>query len=326
MAVNGIQTNGACQIAIGTGVASHDNGRAGLSVNGTSVVTVTIDTGDTAATFNDNGAHGIYVGGSGSLTITGTAASTAVTQGNGNAGLLIMQTPGGTGAASVTSFTASGTTNGNGITIYGGSSLTLRDSITQGNSADGVLVATYQQGTTTSSDVSLIDLGTPASYGGNTFQFKTGESPNLGTGICLQVGPNAGQNLHAAGNIFEDKDCAITPAILQKSALCADATDYGIADPGTTHPNAIDLAQCGCLATGKNCTESSSCCSESCDARGSTCDSCMGAGLSCAKGSDCCSGTCDGNGACDSCIAVTYTCGQNSDCCSGNCQDHTCEA
>ena len=62
-----------------------------------------------------------------------------------------------------------GNTN-NGVSIYGGSYLTLRNSTLEGNTLSGIEISTYY-GTTANDDVSHIDLGTAGSHGGNIFQW-----------------------------------------------------------------------------------------------------------------------------------------------------------
>jgi len=95
----------------------------------------------------------------------------------------------------VTGLRAQNSSNGNGIHVSRGSALQLRNSQTQGNKDAGVLVQTYVNGTTKSDDMSKIDLGTSVSAGGNTFQYATGNGPNGGAGICLELTATAAQTL-----------------------------------------------------------------------------------------------------------------------------------
>jgi hypothetical protein len=248
MGENGINVQNAGGLTIGSGVSSHDNGtttltRSGLAIFNTAKVVITVDVGGTAAAFDKNSAAGIAVYGSGSLTIGGTLNPAARASGNTYEGLFIEQTPGSAASNVVSNFQALDTTNGNGIEIFGGSSLKLRNSQTKGNLHQGILVHTYVNGTTKSDDVSQIDLGLTTDNGGNTFQYATGASPNGGVGICLDLTPTAGQTLNAAGNVFEAANCANAANTLAHQAnACAGALDYGILGAGTT--NKITLTKC----------------------------------------------------------------------------------
>ncbi len=249
MANGGISAFGTATLALGTGVSVHTIGTAanphdGLGVFDNAKVTITVNTGGTAATFNTNSSHGILVEGAGSVTIGGTLNPAAKASGNVFAGLYILQTPGNAVPMNtVSNFQANDSTDGNGITVHGGSALTLRTSQTQGNKFNGIWVATYVNGTTKSDSVALIDLGTAASAGGNTFQYAVGAQPNGDSGICLQLTANAGQVLNAAGNKFEAANCAATAVTLNHTAnACAAGSDYGIIGAPTT--NTIVLTKC----------------------------------------------------------------------------------
>jgi hypothetical protein len=190
-------------LSLGTNVAVHDNGADGLDVRGS--LTIKVNTGETAATFDKNGAHGINVGSAGSLTINGSLNPSVTASGNYDAGLLIQQTPGSKLPANlISNFQSLDSKHGNGISIYGGSSLKLRNSLTKGNKYNGIWVTTYTAGSTKNDDVSNIDLGTSGEAGGNTFQPATGS--NGESGICLQLTPTAKQKLEAQGNIFGSTD------------------------------------------------------------------------------------------------------------------------
>lgn len=250
MALDGIQAVGSATLSIGSGVSSHDNGAAGsqqqgLLVTGSAKVTITANTGDTAPVFNNNTGHGILVNGTGSVTIGGTLSPAARASANGYAGLYIIQTPGNAVPLnSVTNLLAQNSTNGNGITVHGGSALKLRSSTTKGNKNYGIWVTTYVNGTTKSDDLSQIDLGSAVGgAGGNTFQAAVGNNPNGDSGICLQLTLTAGQTLNAQGNVFEAANCATTAATLMHTAnACAAGSDYGILGAVTT--NKIDLTKC----------------------------------------------------------------------------------
>ena len=186
MGLDGIDVSHTGKLSIGTGVSSSTNGvgaaHSGLVVQDNGICTITVNTGGTAATFSHNTQFGISVLGAGSITIGGTLNPAAVASSNSDAGLYIVQTPGnGVPANTVSNFASNTSLKGNGIHVYGGSSLKLRNSVTQGNPADGIEIQTYVNGTTTSDDVTHIDLGTAADAGGNTFQYATGAMPNANT-------------------------------------------------------------------------------------------------------------------------------------------------
>jgi hypothetical protein len=247
MAGNGINAQGG-QVTIGSGTNVHNNGTAaapasGLSVYGTAKVTITVNTGETAAQFSSNAEHGILVQAAGSVTIGGTLAPAVKASENAFAGLYIFQTPGNAVPPNVvTGFSAVNSSAGNGIHIFGGSSLQLRNSQTKGNKFDGIVVQTYVNGTTKSDNMALIDLGNITSPGGNTLQYATGNGPNGGAGICLALTPTAAQTLNAEGNIFEAANCANAATTLVGSATCAGGADYGITGAATT--NKINLTKC----------------------------------------------------------------------------------
>jgi hypothetical protein len=262
MGTYGIGVSGGT-LAIGTAVQSNHNKGDGLKVTA-GKVTISVPTGDTAASFNNN-SYGIVILDTGSITIgaaTGQAAEVAHASVNTHAGLFIEQTP-GTGTLAppanvVYNFKAN--TNGtNGVHLYGGSSLELRNSSTQGNADNGLWVEAYSAsagdaGKVTSSDLSQINLGTttPADPGGNTFQYAEAASPNAGAGICVDLAAAADQQLNAAGNIFEGTNCATATVTLRTNNTCTGAVDYAIvnagpvgdagADAGTT--NSIIVSTC----------------------------------------------------------------------------------
>ena len=247
MAGNGINAAGG-QVTIGGGTSSHNNGTtaapaSGLSIYGNAKVTITVNTGGTAAAFNNNTEHGILVQAGGSVNIGGTLAPAVIASANVLSGLYIIQTPGTAVPPNVVSnFQALGSTNGNGIHVFGGSSLTLRASQTQNNKDDGIIIQTYDVGATQNNDVSQIDLGDTTQNGGNTFQYATGAGPNGGAGICLTLTATASQTLNAVGNIFEAANCANAATTLVRSATCTGGADYGITGAGTT--NTILLTKC----------------------------------------------------------------------------------
>jgi hypothetical protein len=248
MGENGINVQNTGTLTLGSGVSCHDNGttmvpRSGLAVYNTAKAIIAVDAGGKTAAFDGNSGAGIAVYGSASLTIGGTLDVVARASGNVFEGLSIQQTPGSAPANVVSHFQALNSPSGNGIEIFGGSSLKLRSSQTKGNLHQGIVIRTYVNGTTKSDDVSQIDLGLATEAGGNTFQYATGAGPNGGAGICLDLTPTAGQTLNAAGNVFEAANCASgTTALTHQANACAGGLDYGILGSPTT--NKITLARC----------------------------------------------------------------------------------
>jgi hypothetical protein len=237
-------------LTIGSGVNVHNagttaNAKSGMAIQGSGQVLMTLNTAtnDTAAQFSNNTAAGIAITGKGSLTVAGTLDPVLTLDSNANHGLFIQQTPGTPPPNVVSNVHFTNTVTGSGITIYGGSSLKLRNSITRGNKNDGIVLYQFKNTTTTSDDMSQIDLGTATDAGGNMFQYATGNMPNGSSGICLAIGAMAGQTLNAAGNKFEAANCANAATTLVHTAgACAAGSDYGIV--GATTTNKITLTKC----------------------------------------------------------------------------------
>ena len=245
-------------VTIGPGTGSNDNGsattgRSGMRVKDNGQAIIDVASGP-PATFNGNGEHGILVTGGGSLSISGSVNPAVIVDSNYIAGLFIEQTPvtGGTPPENDVSYLqATNSVTTNGIHVYAGSSLKLRNSVTGGNAENGIAVTTYDKGEATQSDdVSAIDLGsinglTPDYFGLNTFQYASGGAfdPNGGAGICLDLTTTAAQTLSAAGNIFELVDCSTSsPPAIKHSAHCKDATDVAVTGTGTT--NSVLVTNC----------------------------------------------------------------------------------
>jgi hypothetical protein len=253
----GIAVYAGAMLTLGSGVSSISNGPPltspsgswpgdGLVVYGT--VTIHVDAGETAAEFNDNKHFGIWVRDSGSLTVTGTANPVVIATRDYH-GLTITQTPVPYPPLNAVASLIASDSVGHGIVVNAGSSLKLRGSETRSSYGYGIVIETAAA--LESSDVTWIDLGTESDPGGNTFQFAPSSSINVGSGICLILQDlNAGQTLHAAGNIFGGTDCASTPASLNHIGTCAFGTDYGILVPSSdagiplTTNNTIDLSKC----------------------------------------------------------------------------------
>jgi hypothetical protein len=251
MTGDGIDVVNSGVVTLGPGTVSENNGTdkiqsAGIQISGGQAI-ITVDNGSPAK-FSGNSGPGIFVSAGGSVTIGTDQASlspAAISESNIEAGLFILQTPGATVPQNtVYNLQALNSVTGNGIIIFGGSTLELRKSQMGGNLESGILVETYTNGAAKSDDVSKIDLGTSSSAGGNTFQYADGGTfkPNGGAGICLDLSSNAGQTLSAQGDIFGTDDCATTASALTMSISCSGGVDIAILRSGST--DAINASLC----------------------------------------------------------------------------------
>ncbi len=212
-------------LAIGPAVSSTGNGTAGAPASGLHVFEngVAVITGAVAAEthFDSNTEDGIRVDDAGQITLTGAVGATPPATGtvtanqNANAGVAIQQTPGTVPLNSITGLTAWKTTAGPGVRILGGSSAKLRASSALGNGTDGVHVKSFVSGITVTNDTTKIDLGASAAGdpGKNVLQAITGQNPNTGVGICLEVQANVGQILNAYGNTLVTAGQGATAAV-----------------------------------------------------------------------------------------------------------------
>jgi hypothetical protein len=205
-----------------------------------------------------NQADGIHVTDFGSVQIQGKATSSTtgsvLLNSNQGSGLYIEQV-GKTAnlPCSVAGLVAS-SNQIDGIQVFGGSSLTLRQSVLLGNGNAGVEVKTAVVGSTRTNDISEIDLGKDPSnpgqtWGQNTLQGSAGESPNVGAGICLKIDLAAGQVLSAMGNIFTNAiDCSANKPgmILKRSDSCTNAADLSIyvSPPMAPTTNGMEVKNC----------------------------------------------------------------------------------
>jgi hypothetical protein len=136
--------------------------------------------------------------------------------------------------------------------VFGGSNVTLRDSVILSNAANGVMVSTDVVATTRNNSLANIDLGNVLTTSGkNTLQASTllsGE--NVGSGVCMAIDPGAGQTLLAEGNTFAGpRDCSQPDAgiVTLTANACGPGKDIGflqtIADGGSTGNN-INVTNC----------------------------------------------------------------------------------
>jgi len=277
MANDGIRVLGGTT-TIGAGVASNNNGPAagggagtgnGLNVTGGEAVINVTGAGVAGTTFNGNGQHGIIVTQGGYVNITGTVASatagtgTITTNANYYAGVWLQQTPpGGTGTVptnTISGLVSFGNTNGHGMRIITGSSVTVRSSAFLNNTGDGVLISAVPGAIGTNNSVAGIDLGSGNASGLNTFQAVTAGPHNGAAGICIALANVTPANtLLAQGNQFQEAtSCTATtgaPTLLENPNGCANNPGQcagGICDLGLQNTggggastNTFDVTHC----------------------------------------------------------------------------------
>jgi hypothetical protein len=241
-------------LAIGEGVTVSGAGtgskrRDGLNIAG-GLVNITVTSGQAPSTFNNNSQHGIYVTGAGVVNITGfpvivpapNGQGTVVASGNAFAGLRIVEAPGAGGLSTVNGFVAWQNAQ-NGLRLYGGEKVKVRNSVFLANGLNGVYV-TFYDATAAGNDLSQIDLGTAADGGRNVVQAAVGSMPDL-AGLCVQMASGRGTlTLSARGNLFAGPiDCTSSTAPIVRSTICNGFVDLGVVSAAGTTVN-VDVATC----------------------------------------------------------------------------------
>jgi hypothetical protein len=241
-------------LAIGQGVTVSGAGTAarrrdGLNIAG-GLVNITVTAGQAPTTFNNNTQHGIYVTGAGVINITGfpvivpapNGQGTVVASGNVFAGLRIFEAPGAASLSTVNGFVAWQNAQ-NGLRLYGGGKVKVRNSVFLANVLNGVYVTSYD-GTAAGNDLSQIDLGTAADGGRNVMQAAVGSMPDL-AGLCVQMASGRGTlTLSARGNVFAGPiDCASSTSPIVRSTICNGFVDLGVVAASGTTVN-VDVATC----------------------------------------------------------------------------------
>jgi hypothetical protein len=241
-------------LTVGQGVTVSGAGTAlkrrdGLNIAG-GLVNITVTAGQAPTSFNNNSQHGIYVTGAGVINITGfpvtvpapNGQGTVVASGNAFAGLRIFEAPGAAGLSTVNGFVGWQNTQ-NGLRLYGGEKVKVRNSVFLANVLNGVYLTSYD-GTAAGNDLSGIDLGTAADGGRNVLQAAVGSMPNL-AGLCVQMGSGGGtQTVAARGNLFAGpNDCASSTSPISRSAVCNGFVDLGVVPMTGTTVN-VDVATC----------------------------------------------------------------------------------
>lgn len=245
---DGIVVSGTGTLDVTNGTGSRENNR-GLRVTGSAKATISGVTSAAPTAFSRNGADGILVDMSGSITILGAPApaagpdaGTVVVNDNGDSGVTIRQALGVAPPVNTIDGLVAYRNGADGITVYGGSALTLRRSTLLRNGDNGVLVATNPAGGIGSNTLTAIDLGTAAQFGKNVVQTAGGDA-NDRVGICLDLDAPSATALSAAGNIFGAAlDCSTMAKVLTKNT-CGGGT-FGTVGIRTTLSNTITASMC----------------------------------------------------------------------------------
>jgi hypothetical protein len=241
-------------VTVGPGVSATGAGTAlkrrdGLNV-AAGTVTINVGSGQAPCVFSNNTQHGIYVTGAGVVNITGVPVvlsapngqGTVVANGNYFAGLRIFESPGASAMSTIDGLVAFGNLQ-NGLRLYGGAKVKVRNGVFLGNLLNGVFVTNYDA-TAAGNDLSLLDFGKAGDPGRNWIQGAQGANPNL-AGLCVSMATGQGTlSLAARGNMFAGPvDCASSTASLNKSSVCGAYVDLGtIPASGTTV--SVDVATC----------------------------------------------------------------------------------
>jgi hypothetical protein len=245
-------SNGTLAIGQGvvvTGAGTATRRRDGLNIAG-GVVNIAVAAGQAPTQFNNNTQHGIYVTGAGVVNVSGVPVTTpspngqgtVVTKGNYFAGLQIFEAPGAAATSTINGLVVWGNTQ-NGVRLYGGSGVKVRNSVILMNGLNAVYLTSFAA-TAAGNSLAGIDLGTPADPGRNYFQGAVGSNPNL-AGLCVSMSDNmGGLTLAAAGNLFAGPiDCASSTAAVSRSAVCGGYTDLGVI-PATGTTLTVDVSSC----------------------------------------------------------------------------------
>jgi hypothetical protein len=245
-------TNGTLNIGAGvtaTMAGTASRRRDGLNVAG-GVANIVVAAGHPPTMFNANSQHGIYVTGSGVVNVVGVPVTLPAPNGqgtveaNGNyfAGLSIFESPGAATANRIDGLVAWQNAQ-NGVRLYGGEKVTIRNGVFLGNGLNGVYVTSYDA-TAPGSDLSLVDLGRAGDPGRNQLQAAAGANQNR-AGLCLAISGGAGNvALSAEGNVFAGlADCATGAAAVVRSTVCGGGVDLGVILTAGANVT-VDLALC----------------------------------------------------------------------------------
>jgi len=247
-----VVSNGTLSIGQGlvvTGAGTALKRRDGLNIAG-GLVNIMVGNGQAPTLFNNNSQHGIYVFGTGVINITGfpltvpapNGQGTVVATGNAFAGLRIFEAPGAAGMSTINGFVAWQNAQ-NGLRLYGGEKVKVRNSVFLANVLNGVYVTGYDA-SAAGNDLSQVDLGSVSDAGRNVLQASVGSMPDL-AGLCVGMSPSRGLlTLSARGNIFAGPtDCTTSTAGIVRSAVCGGFVDLGVVSASGTTVN-VDVAGC----------------------------------------------------------------------------------
>jgi hypothetical protein len=244
---NGIAvTNGTLNIGQGvtvTNAGSASKRHDGLNIAG-GTVNIAVPAGQTTTSFTNNTEHGIYVTGAAVLNITGVPVlppngqGTVVVSDNAFDGLEIFEAAGAAPISTVNGLVAWHNTK-QGIQLFGGERIKLRNSVVLKNALSGILVAS-----SAANDLATIDLGAAGDPGRNLLQAAAGSNPNQ-SGLCISVSAVEGTlTLPAEGNVFAGPtDCASSTTAIVRSSSCTGGVDLGIIAASGTAVT-VDLASC----------------------------------------------------------------------------------
>jgi hypothetical protein len=239
---------------IGVGVTATGAGTALMRQNGLNVtngaINIAVAAGQAPTTFNNNTGYGIYVTGAGVVSIAGVPVTSpapngqGTVQANGNyfGGLSIFEGPGAAAMSSVDGLVAWQNAQ-NGLRIYGGTKLRVRNSVFLANLLNGIYLTAYDS-SAAGNDLSQIDLGKAGTPGRNQIQALFGANPDL-AGLCVSMSAGMGTlTLAAEGNLFAGPtDCTVSMAGLVRSTVCGGYVDLGVLSPAGTTVN-VDVALC----------------------------------------------------------------------------------
>ena len=244
---NGTLAMGQGVVVTGAGTASRR--RDGLNIAG-GTVNIAVAAGQAPTQFNNNTQHGIYVTGSGVVNIEGVPVTsvspngqgTVVANGNFFAGMQIFESPGAAAMSTINGLVAWGNTQ-NGLRLYGGTKVKIRNGVFLMNGLDAIYLTSYEA-TAAGNNLAELDLGTTADPGRNYLQGAVGSNPNL-AGLCISMSDNMGAlTLATRGNLFAGPtDCATSTAAITRSTVCGGYTDLGVI-PAAGTTVAVDVGTC----------------------------------------------------------------------------------
>jgi hypothetical protein len=211
---------------IADGVTSHGNGFSGVRVGG-GTANVTFSAQAASVTTFVANIVGIYVTSDPNsiLIAQGSPQMLLRCDGNSNSGIRV-ESPNPANSIAYVEASANST---NGLGLYGGASVKVRNSTFDGNNLSAVRVVLGA-----SESIAGMDLGTAADHGNNTF---TG---NTQAEVCVDLDTPTG-TLQVAGNTWDALDCASGGGTVSNEHGCKTA-NKGFASTGL--PPTVDVSAC----------------------------------------------------------------------------------